>query len=56
MRIFIWAVLTWTVIESVIKVCCLAVGYLPPRNKGATAIDIVIGVGLIVWGAVLLAA
>ena len=54
MQTFVWVMLTILGIESLVKVICLARGYMPPRNKVATVIDVVLGVAFIVWGAILL--
>ena len=54
MQAFVWVIIVILGVEALAKVTCLALDYLPPRGKGATAIDVVIGVALIVWGAILL--
>ena len=55
MKTFIWAILIIMVIEGIAKIIFLAIGYLPPRNKVATALGTIIAIGLIIWGAILLA-
>lgn len=56
MRGFIWVSVIVIGIEAFAKIICLATGYFPPRNKGATVFDVVLGIGMIVWGAILLSA
>ena len=54
MQTFIWTVLIYIGVEATIKIFCLAIGHMPPRNKGATAFDVVISFAVILWGAILL--
>lgn len=54
MQTLVWTIVIILAIEVLAKVICLAIGYFPPRGKVSCVMDIVLGVGLIVWGAILL--
>ena len=54
MQTFIWTILVLIGIEAMAKIICLAIGYLPPRNKGAIVVDVFIGVSILIWGAIVL--
>lgn len=54
METFIWVILIIIGFESVVKIACLAIGFNPPRSNTTIAADVVIGAGLLVWGAILL--
>lgn len=56
MKTFVWTVVLLLAVEASAKLTRLAVNKFPERTRGETALDTAIAVGLIVWGAAILAA
>jgi hypothetical protein len=54
MDAFIWTVAGITTIETLAKIAFLAKGVLPPRRTNMEAVDVVLGIALLVWAAALL--
>ena len=54
MKTFIWVILVIIGVEGLAKLVCLATGNLMQHSSRTIAIDIVIGVALLIWGALVL--
>jgi hypothetical protein len=52
---FIYVIIGLLLFESAAKVIALSTGTIPPRKPLEMALDVVIAVGLAIWGCVLLA-
>ena len=54
MKVFIWFIVIWSILDTLAKLYFMVLGKLPARTMGGAAIDVIFTVGLIVWGFVLL--
>ena len=55
MTTWMWFIIGWIAFDTILKVVCLGVDYLPPRSKAGSILDIILNVGAMMWGIALLA-
>jgi len=53
MTAFVWYAITVTAINTLLRILCLATGTFPQRTSVSTAVELGIGICVLVWAVVL---